>query len=95
MPAKLRDVTVADAFSSLLSLAVLAFSVTSMLSVGFSYTLREIAEPLRDVRGALLALAANFVLVPLLAYGVSALLSPGEPAGAEQELIGVSDSPAR
>jgi predicted Na+-dependent transporter len=69
----------ADGLSSVLSLAVLVFSATSMLSVGFSYTLREIIEPLRNLRGVLLALAANFVVVPALAYGVSELLSL-EPA---------------
>jgi BASS family bile acid:Na+ symporter len=70
---------VAEALSRLLNIAVLVFSVTSMLSVGFSYTLREIVEPLRDLRGVVLALAANFVLVPVLAYVVSRLLSL-EPA---------------
>jgi bile acid:Na+ symporter, BASS family len=70
---------VAEALSSLLNVAVLVFSVTSMLSVGFSYTLREIVKPLRNLRGVFLALAANFVLVPLLAYGVSQPLSL-EPA---------------
>jgi BASS family bile acid:Na+ symporter len=69
----------AKALSSVLDFAVLVFSVTSMMSVGFSYTLRQIVEPLRDVRGMLLAVAANFVLVPLLAYVVSRLLSL-EPA---------------
>jgi predicted Na+-dependent transporter len=69
----------AEPLFSLLNIAVLVFSVTSMLSVGFSYTLREIVEPLRNMRGVLLALAANFALVPLLAYGVSRLLSL-EPA---------------
>jgi hypothetical protein len=71
----LQGVIVAGALVSLLNLAVLVFSVTSMLSVGFSYTLREIAKPLRNLRGVLLALAAKFVLVPLLAYVVSRLLS--------------------
>jgi predicted Na+-dependent transporter len=61
--------------SNLLNIAVLVFSVTSMLSVGFSYSLRDILEPLRDLRGVLLALAANFVLVPLVAYGATRLLS--------------------
>lgn len=63
-----------EVLPTLLNLAVLIFSVTSMLSVGFSYTLRQITEPLRGVRGVLFALAANFVLVPLLAYVVSRLL---------------------
>lgn len=76
---ELSGVTVADALSSLVNLAVLVFSVTSMLSVGFSYTLREIIEPLRDIQGVLLALAANFILVPVLAYGIAQLLAL-EPA---------------
>jgi BASS family bile acid:Na+ symporter len=69
----------AEPLFSLVNIAVLVFSVTSMLSVGFSYTLREIVEPLRNTRGVLLALAANFALVPLLAYGVTRLLSLEAP----------------
>jgi BASS family bile acid:Na+ symporter len=65
--------------STVLNLSTLVFAVTSMLSVGFSYTLREIIEPLRDVRGVLVALLANFFLVPLLAYAVTRLLTL-EPA---------------
>jgi BASS family bile acid:Na+ symporter len=64
----------AELLPSLLDIAVLVFSVTSMLAVGLSYTLREILDPLRDVRGVLLTLAANFVLVPLLAFAVARLL---------------------
>ena len=68
-----------EVLPTLLKLTVLIFSVTSMLSVGFSYTLREITEPLREIRRVFLALAANFVLIPVLAYVVSRLLSL-EPA---------------
>jgi bile acid:Na+ symporter, BASS family len=70
---------VAEALSTLLNVAVLIFSVTSMLSVGFSYTLGEIVKPLHNLRGVFLTLAANFVLVPLLAYGVTRLLSLEPP----------------
>jgi bile acid:Na+ symporter, BASS family len=69
----------AEPLFSLVNIAVLVFSVTSMLSVGFSYTLREIVEPMRNARGVLLALTANFALVPLLAYGVTRLLSLEAP----------------
>ena len=55
--------------------STLVFAVTSMLSVGFTYTLKEIIDPLRNVRGVLVALLANFVLVPLLAYVVTRLLT--------------------
>src|SRR4029434_4221054 len=46
-----------------------------MLSVGFSYTLRQIVTPLRNLRGVLAALLANFVLVPLLACLVTRVLA--------------------
>ena len=63
---------------SLLDIATLVFAVSSMLSVGFSYTLRELIEPLRNARLVIGALVANFVLVPLLAYAITAFLSLGE-----------------
>ena len=64
--------------SSLLDIATLVFAVSSMLSVGFSYTLRELIEPLRNARLVIGALVANFVLVPLLAYAITGFLSLGE-----------------
>jgi predicted Na+-dependent transporter len=69
--------------STVLNISTLVFAVTSMLSVGFSYTFKEIIEPLRNVRGVLVALLANFVLVPLLAYAVTLLLTldPGMEIG--------------
>lgn len=70
----------AELLPRLLNIAVLVFSVSSMLAVGFSYTLREIIDPLRDLRGVLLTLAANFVLVPLLASIVAHLLSLDQAA---------------
>lgn len=49
-------------------LAVFAFVITSMLSVGLGLTLSQILEPFRSPRLVLSSLAANFVLVPLLAF---------------------------
>jgi BASS family bile acid:Na+ symporter len=49
-------------------LAVFAFVITSMLSVGLSLTLSQIFKPLRSPRLVLSSLAANFALVPLLAF---------------------------
>lgn len=57
-----------ELLATLLNLSVLVFAVSSMLSVGLAYTLREILGPLRNVSGVLRVLLANFVLVPLLAY---------------------------
>ncbi len=64
--------------SGLLNIATLVFAVSSMLSVGFSYTVRELIEPLRNARLVVGALVANFVLVPLLAYVITRFLSLGE-----------------
>lgn len=64
-----------------LRVATIVFTVASMLSVGFSYTAGEILRPLRGVRHVLLALAANFLLVPLLALGLVRVLPLEPPVG--------------
>ena len=56
-----------DILASLVDFATVVFAVSSMLSVGFSYTVRQIIGPLRNARLVIGALVANFVLVPLLA----------------------------
>jgi BASS family bile acid:Na+ symporter len=57
-----------EILSKLLNIIVFTFAVSSMLSVGFSYTIREIIVPLRNLREVFEALIANFILVPLLGY---------------------------
>ena len=56
-------------------IAVPVFAIVSMVSVGLGYTLRQMFSPLRDLTGVALVLAANFILLPLLAYGVIQVLS--------------------
>ena len=56
---------------ALSSIAVVVFSVCTMLAVGLGHTLRDVFAPMRDSRAVIRALMANFVLVPLLAYGVA------------------------
>lgn len=68
-----------EILSTLLSIAVLVFSVASMLSVGLAHTVRELVSPLRNLPGVARALVANFVLVPLLAFGVTRFLSLDPP----------------
>ena len=53
--------------------------VGSMLAMGLGLTLAQIMQPLKNVKLVILALLANFVLVPLLAYGIS-LIIPLEDA---------------
>jgi BASS family bile acid:Na+ symporter len=61
--------------SSVSNVVVAVFAVTSMLSVGLSYTVRQIVGPLRSARLVVLALVANFVLVPLLTLAIMRILS--------------------
>src|SRR3712207_403020 len=68
----------ANVLASLLDISTLVYAVSSMLAVGFSYTDRELIEPLRNPRLVIGALVANFVLVPLLAYAITSFLSLGE-----------------
>ncbi len=50
-----------------------------MFSVGLRFSLRRILRPLRNIHGSIRALAANFVVVPLLAFGVGILLGLSVP----------------
>jgi len=58
----------------LMNLSVLVFVITSMLAMGLNLTVRQIIAPLRDVKLVILALVANFVLVPILAYLILAVI---------------------
>lgn len=63
----------------LLETSVIVFAITSMLSVGFGHTFKEILGPLRNLGAVVRALIANFVLVPLLALVVLRLLPLEQP----------------
>jgi predicted Na+-dependent transporter len=61
-------------FSAIAAISGLTFVVASMLGAGLSLTMAQIIQPLKNIRLVILALLANFVLVPLLAYGITLLL---------------------
>jgi arsenite transporter len=61
-------------FSAIAALGGLTFVVASMLAMGLSLTISQIVQPLKNIRLVILALLANFVLIPLLAYGITLLL---------------------
>ena len=60
--------------STLQNLFTLSFVVTSMLSMGLSLTVSQILQPLRNTRLVLMALAANFVVVPAVAFALSRII---------------------
>ena len=68
------ETDVTEALSRLSPIAVQVFAVSSMLAVGLRYSVGEILEPLRNIRGTVAVLIANFVAIPLLAFAISRLI---------------------
>ena len=64
-----------EVLTTLVQLSALVFVLSSMLAMGLSLTVPEIIAPLRNVRLVLIALALNFVAVPLLAWGIQAVVN--------------------
>ena len=59
------------------TVGVLIFIITSMFTVGLSLTIPQVLAPLKNKKIVILALVANFILVPLVAYLlVNGLLLP-------------------
>ena len=50
------------------------FVVTSMLAMSLSLSVQQMTQPLKNVRLVILALLANFVVVPLLALAITRLI---------------------
>ena len=69
----------AEFFSAIAALSGLLFVVASMLGTGLSLTVGQIVRPLKNVTLVILTIVANFVLVPLLAYGITRLFTLDEP----------------
>lgn len=66
--------TLADLLTAIAQVAALLFIVTSMLAMGMSLTPTQILQPLKNARLVILALLANFVLVPLLAFVITSVI---------------------
>ena len=67
-----------EVLATLAQLSVLIFVIGSMFSLGLSLTMKQIIDPLRNARMVILALVANFVLVPILAYLLALLFNLDE-----------------
>lgn len=63
-----------EIISVVAKLSIFTFILTSMLAMGMSLTIKQIITPLKNVKVVLLALLANFVLVPGLAYGLTLVI---------------------
>lgn len=67
-----------EILETLAQLSVLVFVISSMLSMGLSLTTKQILDPLRDIRVVVLALLANFIVVPIAAYLITVVLTLDE-----------------
>lgn len=71
--------TIDDFFVAVANISGLLYVVTSMLAMGMALTMGQIIQPLKSMRLVLLALLANFVLVPLIAYGITLMIPMEQP----------------
>ena len=72
------------------SVVTLIFILSSMLGMGLGLTVSQIITPLRNPRLVVLSLLANFVLMPLTALGLAALLRLDPPLGIGLLLLGTA-----
>lgn len=68
-----------DVIETLATLSMLVFVLGSMASMGLSLKLKQITSSLKNTRLVIMALVANFILVPLVAYGITLLFPLDEP----------------
>ena len=68
-----------DILTTLYNLMGLVFVIGTIISMGLSLTMKQIIGPLRNVRFVIIALLANFVVVPITAYILIQLFSLDEP----------------
>ena len=64
-----------DVLMEVVRISALVFVLSSMLAMGLSLTIPQIVEPLKNLRLVIFALLANFVAVPLLAWGINAVMN--------------------
>ena len=79
-----------ELLSKAVPITMLAFVLSSMLAVGLSLSLQQIVAPLRNAKLVVLALLANFVLMPAAAVAISRLLRLDQPLGIALLLLGAA-----
>ena len=83
-----------DVILVLVQVSGLLFVVTSMLAMGLALTIPMIMGSISNVKLMLLAVVANFIVVPALAYGASEILiSDIYQAVRQNSLLGRSNDP--
>jgi len=70
--------------------SLLVFIVSSMMSMGLGLTVRQIVEPLKNVKLVVLSLMVNFILVPVLVYGIIGIVPLNEGERIAMLLIAIA-----
>ena len=79
---------ISDVLLTITQVGMLVFIVASMAAMGLGLTIKQIMEPLRDVRMLLLLLTVNFVVVPIVAIAAARLLPMGDDSATAVIIIG-------
>jgi BASS family bile acid:Na+ symporter len=79
-----------ELLNKLTTAALLGFVVSSMLAMGAGLTVGQIIGALRNVRLVMLALLANFVVMPLGALALDKVLRLDEPLAVGLLLLGAA-----
>jgi BASS family bile acid:Na+ symporter len=79
-----------EILSKAVPITMLAFVLSSMLSMGLSLTVGQILAPLRNYKLIVLALLANFVLTPFAAFFIARLLRLDQPLAIALLLLGTA-----
>jgi BASS family bile acid:Na+ symporter len=79
-----------EILSKAVPITMLAFVLSSMLSMGLSLTVGQILAPLRNYKLIVLSLLANFVLMPFAAFFIARLLHLDQPLGIALLLLGTA-----
>jgi BASS family bile acid:Na+ symporter len=70
-----------DLLNKASNIAMLSFVVSSMLAMGTGLLVAQIVKPLHNARLVMLALAANFILMPIGAFALASVLRLDESFG--------------
>jgi len=79
-----------DLKQAAISTCMIAFVLSSMIGMGLGLRVSEIVAPLRNWRQVILALAANFVVMPFAAIALARILRLDEPMAIGLLLLGMA-----
>jgi bile acid:Na+ symporter, BASS family len=84
------DAEVTEILEIVAKVAVLVFVVTCMVAAGLGLSVRDVVAPLRRARLVALALVANFVIAPAIAWGLTSMFALDQPYAIGLLLLGAA-----